>query len=74
MKDLGRYVRVVYRTRGQIVHDEVLCRRCFEEMRLRGAFRSERGKTIEFEPWVLEPRCGGCDTAEDLRTTTGAHR
>lgn len=64
--DRATYVHVIYRDRGRIVHDEVLCRRCFEELERAGAFTKpahRRGRQTEVVAWHGEPRCAGCEAA-----------
>ncbi len=64
--DRATYVHVIYRDRGRVIHDEVLCRRCLEELAHAGAFDptfDRHGKQTTLEPWHGEPRCSGCEAS-----------
>lgn len=53
-------LRVVYRDRGRVVHEEVLCGPCYDALQRAGAFRKElnrRGKQTEVKPYYGDRQC-----------------
>jgi hypothetical protein len=64
MADLGdaKFVYIKYEDRGRTIHDEVLCRKHFEQRKKGGAFDPvTKTEQIKIQPWGGEDRCSVCE-------------
>ena len=72
--DAATYVYVAYLDRGREIENDILCRRCYEELARDGAYDPERnqmGQSIRIIPWTGELRCSGCEERQRAEERAG---